>query len=190
MKAKSATAIEIKLHDQVVKIPVKDVILNDWNPNFVPSDIKDAIKDDIEQNGFIGPIVIQKYNERMKKKNVIINGEHRFKTLKEMGGKEVPVVIVDVDDEMAQVLTIRLNREHGELLPNKVGDVLNNIAKKRKNDMEYLQKITYLRQKDLEAIMDLRNADMENILSTKKSVSFTAKTKMVECPQCNHKFEV
>jgi len=189
MKTVAPITKEIRLHDQVVKIPIRNITLNDCNPNFVPSDIKEAIKDDIEQNGFIGPIVVQKYNERMKKKNVVINGEHRFKTLKEMGGKEIPATVVDVDDEMAQVLTIRLNREHGELLPNKVGDVLNNIAKKRKNDMTYLEKLTAIRQKDLEAIMDLRNADMDNILNTKK-VSFNAKTKMVECPQCNHKFQV
>jgi hypothetical protein len=187
-KSKSKSK-EIKSYETRM-IPVKDVNLNDWNPMFVPSDMKDAIKDDILQNGFMGSIILQKYNDRLKKKNVIINGEHRFNIFKELGGKEVPATVVDVDEATAQVLTIRLNREHGELLPNRVGNVLNMIAEKKKTTMEFLEKLTFIRQKDLEALMTLRSNDIANVLTERKSVSFNAKNKEAICPSCGHKFIV
>jgi ParB-like chromosome segregation protein Spo0J len=170
----------------VTNIPTEWINLNDWNPNFVPQDIKNAIKDDIRQNGFLGSIVLQKHNERMNKDNVIINGEHRFLAYKEMGAQEIPVVITDVDDTTAQILTIRLNREHGELLPNKVGDILNQITTKKKLDLSSLERLTYIQQRDLEALINLRKNDMADIIVKEKQ----KQKKMVTCPDCGRQIEI
>lgn len=179
---------------QSVKLPINSVNLNNWNPNFVPTDIIDAIRDDIKQNGFIDPIAVQKYNKKLKKENVIINGEHRWRILKEMGGTEIPAIVLDVDDNRAKALTIRLNREHGELLPNKIGDVLRSISPDR--NLQLLQEMVHIDETDLAILMDVRTNEMETLLKQKENDKLKGQKvkidsdKNVRCPKCSHKFEV
>jgi hypothetical protein len=103
-----------------------------------------------------------------------------------MGATEIPVVITDVDDTTAQILTIRLNREHGELLPNKVGDILNQITTKKKLDLSSLERLTYIQQRDLEALINLRKNDMADIIVKEKQ----KQKKMVTCPDCGRQIEI
>jgi ParB-like chromosome segregation protein Spo0J len=182
------------MHYETQKIPVNKVNLNNWNPNFVPTDIIDAIRDDIIQNGFIGHIVVQKHNKKLNKDNVIINGEHRYKVFKELRGKEIPSIVLDIDDTRAMALTIRLNREHGELLPNKIGEVLREISPIK--NLQLLQDLTHIEQPDLAVLMDIGTGNIEATLKQNEKNRLLAQKvkidsdKKVNCPKCGHKFEV
>jgi ParB-like chromosome segregation protein Spo0J len=183
----------IVVHKEVELIPVSDIRLNNWNPNFVTNDIQRAITDDIKKNGFIGTIVIQKHNTKLDQDNVIINGEHRYQAFKELKvDDKIPCTVLDIDDDKAKVLTIRLNREHGELLPNKIGEILRALSPEE--DLAKLKDLTMMDEEDLRVMMDLRVSDLDSVLKSKKEqekkmVKIDA-NKMVECPKCSHSFEV
>ena len=181
----------IALEYEPVQVPVNEVHPNDWNPNFMASDLINALVDNIQQNSFIGAIVIQKYNERLKKENVIIDGEHRWAAMKKLGAKTIPTIELDVDENKARVLTIRLNRERGELLPNKVGDILRVLSPE--NDVDYLSKITAIDAADIQVLMDLQFANIEGATTPKKPSDDRVKIdadKNVQCPSCGTKFQV
>jgi len=141
---------KLKYHIEPKILKADDIHKNNYNPNFVSSQIMNAIKDDIQKHGFIGHIAVQKKSSDGTK-NVIINGEHRYEALKQLGQNEIPVIILDVPDETAKLLTLRLNREHGELMPDKVADLLKDLDKDQ--DMEKLAAITAMDQRELSILM-------------------------------------
>jgi hypothetical protein len=179
----------VKVYGESIPIDVDEIEFNNWNPNFCPTDIMNAIKDDILKNGFIGTIVLQKHNEDMDKDNVVINGEHRLRAYKELGGKEIPCTILDVDDDIAKALTVRLNREHGELLPNKIGELLRSLSPEE--DLNRLRELTFMPEKDLKMLMDLhveiKPPAKPKVIADRVKID---SDKNVICPKCTHRFEV
>lgn len=63
-----------------------------------------AIGDSIEKNDFYGAAVIQKST------GFIIAGNHRYEAAIEKGLKEIPVIVVDVDDATAERILLGDNR--------------------------------------------------------------------------------
>jgi len=103
-------------------INVNEIFPNDYNPNFQPQTTFDSLMDNIKRNGFYGAIIINK-------KNVIIDGEHRWRALKALGQKEIPCILeTEADDNLSKILTLRLNRERGYLVPVETGAVLTSLA--------------------------------------------------------------
>ena len=228
----------IKLHSQAEIVPFDLINLNDWNPNFVSKTIQNAIKDDIRKNGFLEVIVLQRKNKKMNKEFVIINGEHRFLALKELAKDEgyklywkdpdsfqwkevdgIPSTIIDVNDKTAKALTIRLNREHGDLMPDKVGKILKDISPTV--DIEYINDMVYLPETEILVLTDMAktmNDDFDSprdVKNSKKSKNddnnkedldsveeFLKKdldnedrakvstTKTTTCPNCQHEFVI
>lgn len=204
----------IKVYNSLQKIPLKDINLNNWNPNFCTDSIRKAIEDDIKKNGFVDPIILQKRNKKMKKDFVIINGEHRFQIFKSLvesnetkpDNPAIPSTVIDCNDKTAMALTIRLNREHGELMPDKVGKIALELSPNR--NIEYLQDMLFLDPDELFLLTDIstkihKKQDDEDELQTtrefldstdEKATTATATGKeavvikgilKVECPQCH-----
>lgn len=176
----------IKIYSEVIILPVEDLHPNDWNPNSVPPDIYAAIKDDITKNGFLGSIVIQKHNEEMNIDNVIINGEHRWKVMQDLKEPLIPCTIIDVPDDTAKALTIRLNREHGELLPNRVGQLLWDLSKDSGRDIEFIHGITGIPQGEVQSLIDIRDNDLADAM---KNTDRTSQPQLITCPECGARFE-
>src|SRR5262245_4406811 len=160
MSINSSNKNKIKYHTESKSLKLDDIKKNDWNPNFVSTEMMQAIKDDIQQNGFIGNIVVQKQHSSGMQ-NVIINGEHRYEAVKQLGGKTIPAIVLDIDDTHAMALTLRLNREHGELMPDKVLDLLHLID--QSYDLENLKSLTAISERELQVIGNL------NILEKNKN---------------------
>ena len=108
---------EIEFSNEVVWKNISDVKPNNYNPNYMPNNIFDSLKDDIKQNKFFGAIIVNK-------KGTIIDGEHRYLALKKLGVKKIPCIVENVDDDKAKILTVRINRERGFLTPVETGTVL------------------------------------------------------------------
>ena len=150
----------LELHTKTEFIPSNKIVKNDWNPNFVNESLMRAIKDDIQKNGFIGTIVLQKHNKKMNCDNVIINGEHRYIALTEFGITEIPSIVLDVDDDTAKILTIRLNREHGEFMPDKLVTLLHDLDSNF--DLDALNELTAMDKSELEILktLDISDSDL------------------------------
>lgn len=176
----------IQIYSEIHKLPIDQVIPNNWNPNSVPPDIEAAIKDDIVKNGFLRPLVVQLHNKGMDKDYVIIDGEHRWKIMKELGEPEIPSIVMDCPDDTAKALTIRLNREHGELLPNRVGELLWDMSKDNGRDIDFLHEITMIPSGELQTLIDIRDNDLAESM---KNTDRTSEPKLITCPECGASFE-
>lgn len=146
---------DVKYHTETKELDVKSITKNDWNPNFVTTQMMQAIKDDIQKHGFIGSIVVQKEHSSGMK-NVIINGEHRFDALTQLGATKIPSIVLDVDDKTAMLLTLRLNREHGELMPDRVHELLTQLD--NSGDASYLAALSAIPEEEIRMIMNLEIA--------------------------------
>lgn len=87
-----------------------------------------AIVESIERNGFYGTIIVQKSS------GYVLAGNHRLKAAKQLGITEVPVTIVDVDDDTADRILLADNRTNDlatyddERLANLLANLANNTG--------------------------------------------------------------
>lgn len=64
------------------------------------------LKAEIEKDGLLSDLVVRKKGEFFE----LIDGERRWRALKELGWKTVPVQVVDVDDKIARLSVYKLNK--------------------------------------------------------------------------------
>lgn len=84
----------------------------EYNPRKWDKEAKDQLKESISKFGIVDPLLVNSAEER---KGVVIGGNFRFNTLKELGYTEIPVVFLDIPDiEKERELNIRLNKNQGE----------------------------------------------------------------------------
>ncbi len=153
----------VKFNTEVEWLDITDVKPNDYNPNYMPSDIFESLKDNIQKNAFYGAILI-------RKDKTIIDGEHRYLALKALGHKKIPCLIAgdDVDDVKSKLLTIRMNRERGYLLPVETGKVLADVQNTVPQDI--LSKASGIPQTELGIMMNLNfDTNIEPLLPEKKN---------------------
>ncbi len=67
---------------------------------------QDDLKGEIEKDGLLNALVVRKQGKFYE----LIDGERRFRTLKELGWKKVPVRVVKVDDAKARLTVYKLNK--------------------------------------------------------------------------------
>jgi len=66
----------------------------------------DGLKQEIEKDGLLSDLVVRKQGDFYE----IIDGERRWKVLKELGWETAPVRVVDADDAKARLLVYKLNK--------------------------------------------------------------------------------
>jgi len=64
------------------------------------------LKAEIEKDGLLSDLVVRKKGDFYE----LIDGERRWRALKELGWKTVPVQVIDVDDKMARLSVYKLNK--------------------------------------------------------------------------------
>ena len=98
-------------------VPIDSIHPNKWNPNVMKGSVYEALKKSITKVGFIQPVIVTK-------DGIIIDGEHRWKALKEGGATEVEVKVVDISEWEAKIQTVNLNMIKGTLDSLKLGKLL------------------------------------------------------------------
>lgn len=87
-------------------VDINQVFPNPWNPNMESITVYNSIKETIRQKGLIGTITVRDWKGSYQ----IINGEHRWKILKELEWKEIPVESIgEISDDEAYFWTLKLN---------------------------------------------------------------------------------
>lgn len=84
---------------------------NDYNPNIMPSIEMNLLKTCILKYGFLFPVVTTWDNDKDKYR--IIDGEHRYETLKRLNSKEALIIDLQISIEDAMQLTVLMNRIKG-----------------------------------------------------------------------------
>lgn len=111
-------------HEMVVD--VDKLTPNPWNPNKMSPEMYAKELNSLRRFGFVSPIIIRTTSDGTWQ---IIDGEHRWRAAMELGITKVPVWEVGrISDPDAKQLTIALNRLHGEDDPQKLRDLLRDLA--------------------------------------------------------------
>lgn len=87
--------------EYVAQHPIKKMKLHPENPR--QGDVG-AISESIEFNGFYGAVIVQKST------GYVIAGNHRLQAAEALGAKELPALIIDIDDEQAKRIMLADNR--------------------------------------------------------------------------------
>lgn len=125
---KKYTLEELKAGSKFV--PIEEICMNDWNPKVKRSDEYYKVKDSININGQLMPLVVR--NAKGKDyKYEILDGEQRYTAMQDLGFTEVWIVnLGDVPDSEAKASTVWLEQAVpfddnllGELLIDLKGEV-------------------------------------------------------------------
>lgn len=126
----------------VSHIPINKVIPNPWNPNKQTERQYAAELESICDNGFVMPIIVRKHPSE-EGCFEIIDGEHRWKALKQIAAEgraskgnvptllekqEIPSVVLALDEAKAKRLTVIMNETRGRADLTSLGVLLSELA--------------------------------------------------------------
>lgn len=108
------------------------LIPTDYNPNKMKPEQYQKLKDNIMEAGFIDPVQAVPHEDG--KHFIIIGGHHRWQAAKELGIKAIPVDVPKAekwkDLDFQKLQNLRLNIIHGEMDPEKMAKLYEDMAKK------------------------------------------------------------
>ena len=128
--SKKKLAPKHRIVGEVVLHALADVKPNDWNPNHMTDFTRDSLRFGLESDGWLiaDALLVWGKDEKGKKRDVIIDGEHRWTVATELGFTEGPMVFVNgLTEASAKALTIKMNQKHGEFDRAKLEDVVRSI---------------------------------------------------------------
>jgi len=152
---------------EVKEIPIDQIEPNPWNPNRMSKREFEALKQEIQKRGQIYPIVVR---ELENGKYQIIDGEHRWKAMKELGYRTIKIInLGKVDDRLAKILTVNLNQIRGEFDIEALYTLIESMISKEEIDPNILKEEMPLLEEDIDIVIQSLNINTRYIeLSTKK----------------------
>ena len=111
-------------------LPVTEIEPDPENSNEMSEGLYRALVDDIFENGFTQPILVRPVGEKW----MIIDGEHRWRAVTELGVNTIPSVVIEADDDDAHARLITMNRFRGDPIPVKQANLIAKLAKRTEPD--------------------------------------------------------
>lgn len=113
---------------QVVQIDVDKLVPNPWNVNRMSSEMQKKLTAYIKREGLVEPLVVRAHPKKRGRLE-ILGGFHRWTVCKEkLEYKTVPcVVLKDLDDKRAKILSVNLNSMKGEAIPSLLSGLLSDL---------------------------------------------------------------
>lgn len=113
----------------VVDIPHHHIDPDPDNPNRMPDSQLRALREEIKERGFVQPVLVRLVDPDPENPRYrIVDGEHRWRILGELGMETVPCVIEDGDETDAQIRMLTMNRLRGRFVPIKLAYLLADLA--------------------------------------------------------------
>ena len=125
---------------------------NVWNPNRMSAETYQSLRYGLENDGWIGqPLIVLGRDDAGEERNIIIDGEHRWRVAKEIGFKTVPCFVLDgMSEAKAKSLTIAMNQRRGEFDADGLRALLASIQ----DDIPDLALATGIGDKDLAVMLN------------------------------------
>jgi ParB-like chromosome segregation protein Spo0J len=96
---------------EIITVPLDMLFANDYNPNRMPKKEMDLLINCILKFGFLFPLITTWDNE--KEKYRIIDGYHRYESLKRIKASEASIIDMKIPYHDAIQLTVLMNRIKG-----------------------------------------------------------------------------
>jgi ParB family chromosome partitioning protein len=81
------------------------------NPQYLKPRTMNNLKDSIKKDGFLSPVLVRPIEGDLFE---IVSGNHRAMAAKEIGYKEIPCIISEMDNMKSRRVAINLNTIHGD----------------------------------------------------------------------------
>ena len=114
----------------IVSAEVDRIRPNPDNPNGLDELKMETLKADIAENGFTQPILVRPVSNDKAIDYEIVDGEHRWLVLKDLGASRVPAVVQEADDTEAALRLITMNKLRGQFIPIKLAQLLVKLSEK------------------------------------------------------------
>src|SRR5688572_24410611 len=85
-----------------------------------------TLVNDIREYGFTQPALVRPVGDRYR----LIDGEHRWRAVSELGFKSLPSIVIEADDDDAKLRLLTMNRLRGNFVPIKLAYVIADLAKR------------------------------------------------------------
>jgi ParB-like chromosome segregation protein Spo0J len=96
---------------------------NDYNPNRQSEHEYELLRRSVEEDGFTQPVLVAEDRE------TIVDGEHRWRIMQDLGHEEIPIVVVPMGIAQAKIATLRHNRARGSEDIELATDVLRDLER-------------------------------------------------------------
>lgn len=154
-----AESVESMQHPEpleVVELPVDALSPDEVNPNRVRESLMEAMRRDIEQHGFVVPVVVRPLKGDTYR---IVDGEHRWRILKALGRETIPCVVDDVGETEGHMRLLTMNQLRGTFDPEKLRDEIVKLASKM--DADELQERLGMVPEEYDSLLSLKGAGAE-----------------------------
>ena len=94
-----------------------------YNPRKISGQQLKALKASIRENGILEPLIVNQQTGF-----TVVSGHQRLRVAKELGFTEVPVKVIDVDENKEKVLNLALNKIGGAFDTPKLENVLRDVV--------------------------------------------------------------
>jgi len=166
---------EVETHLDIRLVDINQVKPNEWNPNEQTDYIFEKEIKSIRKFGFIVPITVR---EKEENDFEIIDGEHRWRAMREMGAIKIPINNIgrrkDVD---AKQLTIILNELKGKADKDKLKSLFQSIASSI--DFDQLMDTMPFSDDEVKLMMQDLTIDWDNVDKNKPIVD-SSKPSMIK----------
>jgi hypothetical protein len=93
---------------KLTEIESSKIRLDESNPNQMTTEQMNGLKESLKNFGYLQPVIIDQTN-------MIVDGEHRFLVMKDMGYERVPVYKIDVESEgQRKIIRQAMNKLRGK----------------------------------------------------------------------------
>ena len=143
----------------VKMVDIDMVQANNYNPNNVPKDKMELLKQSIIDNGMCFPIVTIWSEEDQK--YIIVDGFHRYTIFKDyLNQKELPIVVLKHNISQRMSATIQFNKARGVHAVDGDADIVRSLIEQGLSEEEISKHLgidleTVLRYKQLTGIVEL-----------------------------------
>lgn len=120
-----------KVRGEVHILPLSSVRPNDWNPNVMTGEDQKSLKEGLRAEGWLvsQALLIWGSDEDGTHKNLIIDGEHRWKCAMELKMTEGPMVVLEkISRQQAIALTVKLDQIRGKFDQDLLGKAIREIV--------------------------------------------------------------
>ncbi len=118
------------LRGKVAIEPLSGFKPNAWNPNRMTPRMMRAMVDGLRRDGWLvsQALLVWGIDDRGVARNVIIDGEHRYRAALETGLTEGPVVRLDgITEAQAKALTVKMNQKRGDFDSEMLSELMRGI---------------------------------------------------------------
>ena len=143
----------------LVRIPLDRLVPHPLNPNVMPDDLREKLKEHIQSSGRYPPLIVRPLeNGRFQ----LLDGHQRADALRELGEESAWCCVWEVSDEEALILLGTLNRLEGQDVPGRRAALIAELE--AHHTLAQLARLLPEDEVQLESTLRLLDLDVDGLL--------------------------